>query len=1590
MKAPAIISLLWAQHAEALRLFVRERGTLTILTVRTQITQGLLDIANEAGCRVLALEELIEGQGAAHSQQQASQFCADFAEYLAGPLWPPALSGEDKQRLRPLIERRLQQDLPSALGLLEACERAREQFQIELLVVSEDVMLMGKTVSLWARQQRIPSLQLAHSIALHEPYTVHSALHTDVLAVYGERGLEGYRDLGIDPARLHVTGNPAWDGYAQLRGQRGQACAVLRNKHQMQSEVPLVVFGTTWAANLTAHCNESIYGDSLLAFIAACENLRQAGLQFYAVIKDRPSNQHFGAQRCIELLHELGASDELYFYTAEDTQLWAVAADVLVAVDSNYSVEAMLAGTATINLLNIGGMLLGPSFEAESGVVEAEARDLAAAIHRLLTDDAFRGRQLEAMRLRAPYYNLGVDGHAAQRVAKLMLELAGPREARRYVWQEYLDVEHTEVEVAYHDTARSPLIEAFAKAPSFVLDIGCAAGANGQLLKQRFPEAKVWGMEINQAAAKQAASKLDHVLVGKFEEFDLEAEGIAKGALDGVILADVLEHMYNPWAVLTELKPFLSRDAQIIISIPNVRNLRLMSALSDGYWEYEPAGLLDITHIRFFTLTEFRRVLFETGYHLQTLQYSLDAQLQDIYAQHREKSSVSLRAGRMTLHDLTQEDLSELCALQFIMRVGVDSKTEDLLGRYAQGAVAVPASVDAGRELSNSERLKRWVAARVPSELQLRQINEYLQQHAGGPLFGIVILDLQGDAERLTRTIRSLGLDRNAYATLKMRVLSVAAVPASHPDNKLHFIQIDGCDYVAALNQAIRDFAVDWFMLVDAGDEFCASGLMVAALELTQAPQCRAIFADELQRQADGELGGAFRPALNLDLLLSFPRAMSKHWLLRREVFIDLGGYDAAYPEAIELDLVLRLIEKGGLAGIGHVAEPLLYTDAPALQENPGEQAAIQRHLTARGYTAEVISHLPARYRIRYGHPDKPLVSIIIPTKDQLPILQRCVESLLEKTSYSRYELLIVDNASQTSEAKAWLEAVEHMGEDKVRVLRYPHPFNYSAINNMAVSAARGEYLVLLNNDTAIISEAWLDELLNHALRPEVGIVGAKLLYPDGKVQHAGVVLGLRGPADHPFIDEPIDAPGYMQRLQVEQDYSAVTAACLMIRKSIYEQVGGLDEDRFKVSYNDVDLCLKVREAGYLIVWTPHSVVMHEGSVSQRRIDPKAQEEKRRRFVEEQDAMYAKWLPALANDPAYNRNLSLNGRGFELEPDVQLSWRPLTWRPLPVILAHPADPWGCGNYRVIQPFQALRERGNVDGMLSPGLLQVVDLERYDPDVIVLQRQIGDERLEAMRRIKAFSRAFKLYELDDYLPNLPMKSIHREHMPKDVLRSLRRGLGYVDRFVVSTEALAEALEGLHAEIHVVHNRLPTQWWGGLVSRRRRGSKPRVGWAGGGSHTGDLQLIIDVVKELCAEVDWVFFGMCPPELAPYVKENIPGVDIELYPQALARLDLDLAIAPVEQNLFNECKSNLRLLEYGACGFPVVCSDVRCYRGDLPVTRVKNRFKEWVEAIRMHIHDLDATAKLGDELRQRVLSEWMLEGENLELWRQAWLPK
>jgi len=910
----------------------------------------------------------------------------------------------------------------------------------------------------------------------------------------------------------------------------------------------------------------------------------------------------------------------------------------------------------------------------------------------------------------------------------------------------------------------------------------------------------------------------------------------------------------------------------------------------------------------------------------------------EMYRRHADAGSAAVKAGRANL----------------LQRLGVEVE-----------ATRQPPSMQA------------WLQRRVLTAAQKNLVDKRLQGQGGAPHFGILIVDLQGDHAALARTLSSLDSARNNYERLQALVLTSAEKVVSSASRQVLTVRPD--EWITRLNELLAASSFDWCLLLRAGDELTPSGLMMAGLELLTAPDCRAIYCDEMFRQ-DGQLAAALRPAFNLDYLLSFPAAMARHWLLRRNVVVAAGGFDPAFEQAAEFELILRLINDGGLDGLGHVAEPLLITEAPALADNAAEQRAITLHLQQRGYqNAVVSSSKPGRYQIDYGHGQAPLVSFLILPGERLEHLQRCVESILENTRYPNYELLLIQQHLQFEEVGSWLSALASLGEARIRVLPAgQEALAPQALLNQAAEQALGDYLLLLSADTAAISEDWLDELVNHAQRPEVACVGAKLLSADGTIARASLILGLEGPVGKPYVGEPLDAPGYMQRLQVAQNSSAVGHECLLVAKAVFLQLGGLSEEGMPWRYAGVDLCLKARQAGYLTVWTPFSQVM---------LDPV---DITRGTTAEHDALYARWLPVLARDPAYNPNFSLSQPGGFKLADTALSWRPLSsWKQVPTVLAHPSDNYGSGHYRVIQPFSALQQAGLIDGGLSPGLMHVTDLERYDPDVIILQKQIGDDRFDAMRRMQAFSRAFKVYELDDYLPNLPVKSVHRAQMPKDILKSMRRALGYVDRFVVSTQALADACSGLHNDIRVIENCLPPAWWKGLATVRSRSGKPRVGWAGGIGHTGDLEMIADVVLALADEVDWVFMGMCPDKLRPAVKEVHEGVDISVYPRALAALNLDLAVAPLEENLFNECKSNLRLLEYGACGFAVVCSDVRSYQGNLPVTRVKNRYRDWVDAIRMHVADLDATARAGEALHLQVMRDWMLEGDNLIAWQRAWLP-
>lgn len=444
-----------------------------------------------------------------------------------------------------------------------------------------------------------------------------------------------------------------------------------------------------------------------------------------------------------------------------------------------------------------------------------------------------------------------------------------------------------------------------------------------------------------------------------------------------------------------------------------------------------------------------------------------------------------------------------------------------------------------------------------------------------------------------------------------------------------------------------------WVLLLKQEDLLAKQALYWAVSAINEYPDCRLIYSDEDKVDNQGVRSDPnFKCKWNIDLFYS-QNNLSHFCLYQKELIKLACKLSGSFKKLNRQNLTLHCIEIISPTEIHHIPRLLYHSriqknknnhlhERHFPDSNTGENA-LNEHFGRIGLPAKAI-FLGNGFRIQYNIPDSiPLVSLIIPTRNGLNFLKKCINSIIEKTSYKNYEIILVDNGSDdisTLKYISWLQK-----NYDIQVIRDGRPFNYSALNNAAVKLAKGELVALINNDIEVITPDWLSEMVSHAVRPEVGAVGAKLLYSDDTIQHAGVILGIHGIAEHVHRFLPRASDGYCGRANLIQSFSAVTAACLVVRKSLYEAVGGLNEVELKVACNDVDFCLRLREAGYRNIWTPYAELYHHESVSRGFDDTP---EKRARSAKEIAYMQKRWGDALLNDPAYNPNLSLDAHDFSL------------------------------------------------------------------------------------------------------------------------------------------------------------------------------------------------------------------------------------------------------------------------------------------------------------------------------------------------------
>ena len=456
----------------------------------------------------------------------------------------------------------------------------------------------------------------------------------------------------------------------------------------------------------------------------------------------------------------------------------------------------------------------------------------------------------------------------------------------------------------------------------------------------------------------------------------------------------------------------------------------------------------------------------------------------------------------------------------------------------------------------------------------------------------------------------------------------------------------------SASNTALEMATGELVAFLDQDDELRPHALLMVVEAFKAQPTAQLLYSDEDKLSTTGvRFDPYFKPDFNLGLLRSH-NYMCHLAVYRRSLLIELGGLRMGFEGAQDYDLVLRAVDRVGSVGIIHVPRVLYHWRVSVGSTAAGHdnksyafdagRRALAEHLERRSLAGDVLEAPEARgmYRIRWHRPNPaPLVSIVIPTRNGTELVRQCLDSL-KLTAYPTYEVILIDNGSDDAAALALLAEREAAGQ--IRILRDDSPFNFSALNNRAIrKMARGEFVLLMNNDIEITHAEWLDEMVGAAMEPGVGCVGARLWYPNDRLQHGGVILvcGVAGHA-HKYLQK--GEHGYMGRAVLAQDFVAVTGACLLVRRAIFDEVGGLDE-KLEVAFNDVDFCLRVYEAGYRNHWTPYAELVHHESLTRGYEDTP---EKQRRFKREIDILQARWSHLLGHDPFYSPNLTNDAEDF--------------------------------------------------------------------------------------------------------------------------------------------------------------------------------------------------------------------------------------------------------------------------------------------------------------------------------------------------------
>jgi glycosyltransferase involved in cell wall biosynthesis len=861
------------------------------------------------------------------------------------------------------------------------------------------------------------------------------------------------------------------------------------------------------------------------------------------------------------------------------------------------------------------------------------------------------------------------------------------------------------------------------------------------------------------------------------------------------------------------------------------------------------------------------------------------------------------------------------------------------------------------------------------------------------PQLSVVIDHRNTHINELADTLDSLAESLGEPATLF--IVSEQAAPAELEGvAHIHWLETPGGD--ATFNLEGAGLGTDWALLVKSGTRILPQGIVEWSLAAASHAGVDLIYADDdsWSEESSGQYPN-FKPDANVELLRCtnyLGNAVLVNVQSWAKASCPLSG-DEIYRHALDL------LARKGRSVLAHIDIVLSHIAGGLDPESENREFLAARQVLVDGGIAKrMLPHDKlGTWLVDYDARPDVRVSLVVPSGLQTGYLRSLVESLQSYPQSHLAEIIVVTAPDQVSEVEYALSDVMP-AIPLVIVQLQQDSYCHSRALNTGIERASGDFILVCDDDTEILHKDWLTPLLGIALQSDVGCVAPRLMAnrgPEARVVGGPMVLGINGSAASYNGEEGrLEESGIYSRLQLTQDVSTVSGHFFLMRRSDWKSLGGFNETEFGLWYAVLDYCLRLSQAGKRHVWTPLSNVLHHGgkTVGSLARDARSKFRLADSELQEKDALLLKWASVLSSDPCYNRHLSLVAP-FDLESIVVIDWHPKR-HDRPRVLAVPLTS-GAGQYRVIEPLNALQDASLVQtcvvippmrGTTRP--LLPLELARAAPDRLVLQHSVDDGQLGLIDKYRLVMPDLKIVQMvDDLLGDVPAKHPNRNFQTREGHQRMIQALKKSDILVVTTEPLRTHYKKYVADVRLVPNTLDKQWLGLRTIPEPR-EKLRVGWVGAGQHQGDLDLVVDVVRELADEVDWVFMGMQTDEIAPHLKEFHRFVQISDYPRKMASLNLDIAIAPLESNIFNECKSNLRLLEYGAMGWPVVCSDVYPYRSyDAPVIRCSDNKDEWVGALRRLIADRELRLGMGQQLHDWVNSGFLLSGV-VQKWKSCLL--